>query len=43
MIICILALLVFIGLVVTKFLKINKKLYIMAALIIALLLLHIVD
>lgn len=43
MLICIIALLAFIGLVVVHFLKIDKKIYIMAGIIILLLLLHIAD
>ena len=43
MLICIFALVIFLGLITLNFLKINLKIEIMSALIIVLLSLHIVD
>ena len=43
MLICIIALLAFVGLVAVHFLKVDKKIYIMAGMIILLLFLHIAD
>ena len=43
MLICVIAFIAFVGMVGVNFLNINKKIYIMASIIVLLLLLHIID